>query len=236
MDDFQTTRWSMVLAARQGSSSSGREALAELCEVYWYPLYAFVRRRVGPEEALDLTQGFFTDLLDRNTLDRVDPAAGKFRAFLLASMKNFLSHEREKAGAQKRGGDIVRFSLDARMAEERYAEEPRDERTPEHLFERRWAWTVLDRVSDRLQEEFEEAGKAKHHQALAGYLSDPGRGRPYSEVAAELATSEAAIKMAVRRMRQRYGTLLREEISQTVSSADEIDREIRQLLEVVRAG
>jgi RNA polymerase sigma-70 factor (ECF subfamily) len=234
VDEFQTTRWSMVLAAKRGDSAAGRKALAELCEIYWYPLYVFVRRRAGGEEALDLTQGFFADLLGRNPLARIDPAAGKFRAFLLASLKNYLSREREKAATLKRGGDLTHFSLDARRAEERYGEEPRDEQTPERLFERTWARTVLDRVADRLRTEFEDAGKIEQHRALEGFLTQPGRGRGYGEVARDLGTSEAAVKMAVRRMRKRFGLLLRDEIAQTVSSSQEVDREIRHLLSVAR--
>lgn len=236
MDPFPTTRWTMVLSAARDGGEGGREALAQLCEIYWYPLYAFVRRRVGADEALDLTQGFFADLQGRGALGRVDRDAGKFRAFLLASLKNYLSRERERAGAQRRGGGAIHISLDARLAEKAWLEEPADERTPERLFERAWALTVLDRVSDRLRDEYERAGKGDQHRALAGFLTDPEGGPAYAQVAVTLASTEAAVKMIVRRMRQRFGALLRDEIAQTVASPREIDQEIRHLFGAVREG
>ncbi|ANM31697.1 hypothetical protein ABI59_22265 [Acidobacteria bacterium Mor1] len=233
---FETTKWSLVLAAREPSDPSGREALAELCSIYWYPLYAFVRRRTGDADAArDLTQGFFADLLERSAFDRVDPAAGRFRSFLLASFKNFLSHERERAAAQKRGGGTSPVSLDADEAEERYRFEPADDRTPERVFERSWALAVLDQVSGRLRSELIEAGKAGQYDALSGYLTGEGD-KPYKQVAEELGTSEAAVKMAVRRLRQRYGTLLREEIAHTVTDEDQVDRELKHLLTTVQEG
>lgn len=231
---FSTTNWSLVVAAGKRDATS-RAALEELCGLYWFPLFAFVRRRSGSADAaLDLTQGFFAELLERNPLDRVDPSAGRFRSFLLASVKNYLSHERERSSAQKRGGGKAPIPLDADAAEERFAIDPGHERTPEKLFEYHWAMTVLERVADRLAAEFAEAGKQREHRALAPFLTGGGRG--YREIAEELATTEGAIKMAVRRMRQRYGVLLREQVAQSVADPAEVDAELRHLLAVVRDG
>ncbi len=232
---FSTTNWSLVLAARKADDPAGRAALEELCRLYWFPLFAFVRRRSGDAEAAhDLTQGFFAELLERKPFDRVDPSAGSFRSFLLASIKNYLSHERERAGALKRGGGRAPIPLDADEAEARYTIDPGHDSTPERLFEYHWAMTVLDEAARRLQAEMHEAGKQREHRLLSPYLTEGGRQRSYREIADELDSSEGAVKMAVRRLRKRYGTMLREQVAQSVGSPDEVDRELRHLLDVVR--
>lgn len=233
---FQTTKWSLVLAARERDDPAGRDALAELCRAYWYPLYAFVRRRTGEaERARDLTQGFFAEILERDALRRVDPDVGRFRAFLLASVKHYISNERERERALKRGGGRAPISLDADEAEERYRIEPKDDRTPELAFERNWAATVLDRAARRLEAEFAQAGKLDDFKVLSPFLTGAGEGVPYKQVAETLGTTEAAVKMAVRRLRQRYGAVLRDVIAQTVNAVDQVDRELRHLLEIVAA-
>ncbi len=234
--NFHTTNWSLVLAAA-GDDPSGRAALEELCRTYWFPLFAFVRRRTGdPDAAMDLTQGFFADLLERAALRRVDPAAGAFRNFLLASIKNHMSHERGRAAALKRGGGKTLVPLDAEAAERRYAVEPAHDRTPESLFEYHWAMAVLDGASRRLEEELEAAGKGREYRALAPFLIEGGSSRPYRDVAEELGTSEGAVKMAVRRLRQRYGAMLREQVALGVADPGQVDGELRHLLSVVRDG
>lgn len=231
---FRTTKWSVVRAARARDEPGSADALARLCEVYWYPLYFFVRRLGhGVDEARDLTQGYFLRLMERNYLDDVRPEAGKFRSFLLASMKHYLANVRREAAALKRGGPAPPISLDLDAAEARYRHEPADERTPDKAYERRWALAVIERANTRLREEFEAAGKPDQHRLLAGYLSGDERQRPYSQAARELETSEAAVKMAVSRMRRRYGRILREEIAATVGDPAEVDAEVRYLLSIV---
>lgn len=232
---FPTTRWSMVLAARAGPTGESREALAGLCEAYWYPLYAFVRRRGSDrDEALDLTQGFFERLLEQRYLDDLRPGEGRFRSFLLSSLKHYVSNERARSSAEKRGGGSPAISLDAEDAAERYRLEPRDERTPERAYERAWARTVLDRVSRRLQEEFGAAGKGKLFAVLAPSLTGSEPARPHRESAEALGLSEDAVKMSLLRMRRRFGRLLRDEIAQTVEDDEQVDDELRYLLAAVR--
>lgn len=230
---FETTSWQLVLAARDGPTSESRQALARLCEAYWYPLYAFVRQQgFDAEEARDLTQGYFTSLLDKSYLQDVEPTSGRFRSFLLASLKHFLSKEREKASAVKRGGRVRVISLDVDGAEDRYAVEPVDRLDPEAVFERRWALTVLERAMRRLEKEFVECGKQQRFERLHGYLTSAEPRAPYRQVAAELEMSEGAVREAVRRMRQRFGHLLREEIAETVADPADLDVEVRHLLSV----
>jgi len=236
-DQFTTTRWSRVLAARERSDPGSREALAGLCEAYWYPLYAFVRRQgYDADKASDLTQGYFAALMEKDYLDDVRPERGKFRSFLLASLKHHVSHERERERAAKRGGPAPPISLDREIAERRYRDEPRDDATPETLYERRWAWTVIDRAQARLRLEMQLAGKGERFEHLAGFVFGGGSDRSYRDVAAESGISEAAIAMAVRRLRQRLGDLMRQEIADTVGDPRDVDEEIRHLLTVVRTG
>jgi RNA polymerase sigma-70 factor (ECF subfamily) len=234
MGRFQTTNWSLVLAARDEPSTVGREALEALCERYWYPLYACVRAwGHDPDASRDLTQGFFALLLEKDYLEEVRPEAGRFRSFLLSSLRHFLSHEREKERALKRGGGTTPISLDSDTAENRFANELADDLTPEEVFERRWALTVLDRALDRLRLELEARGEPERFDRLKQFLTGERPHPSYRDVAAELAMTEAAVKAAVHRLRRRLGRLLREEIGETVAKADEVDDEVRFLLRVV---
>ncbi len=235
-DRFATTHWSQVLAARDASDSQARLALETLCESYWYPLYAYIRRR-GHDgaDASDLTQAFFAELLEKKAFREVDPAKGRFRSFLLASLRHFLSHEREKARAQKRGGGTRTISLDASEAEARFRLESwADRLTPEQVFERRWGLTAMERAMDRLQVESGSGDRDRQFERLRSYLTGSEPRTPYRDTAQALGMSEAAVKMAVRRLRQRYGRLLRQEIAHTVADPAEIDDEVRHLLAVVR--
>ena len=219
-----------MLAAAGSEDSRGRQALARLCQVYWYPLYAFVRRHGhGPHDAQDLTQEFFVRLLEKDYLGDVDRSKGKFRSFLLAALKHFLSKERARAKTLKRGGGRTLLPLDTLSAEDRYRREPEDNATAEKLFERRWALTLLDRVLTRLSEEYETTGKRAMFEQLQGCLTGDSDLLPYAELAARLGTTEGAVKVAVHRLRRRYRGVLREEIAQTVADPAEIDDEIHQL-------
>jgi RNA polymerase sigma-70 factor (ECF subfamily) len=231
---FATTSWTKVLAAREAPSADSRQALEALCRVYWYPLYALVRREGhDAEESRDLTQAYFAELLEKGYLDDYDPARGRFRAFLKASVKHFLSKQREKAQTWKRGGRAEVLSLDAQDVEGRYRNEPADRLTPEEIFERRWALTVLERALARLRREQEDTDRAKEFARLEGYLTGEQAGERYREVARELDTSEAAVKATVHRLRQRFGQLLRAEIEETVSSTEDVDDEVKHLLGVI---
>lgn len=231
---FATTSWTMVLAAREGPSTESRQALEALCRVYWYPLYAFVRRQGhDADESRDLTQAYFAELLEKAYLEDYDPSRGRFRVFLQASVKHFLSKQREKAQAWKRGGRTDIVSLDAQDVEGRYRLEPADRLTPEELYERRWALTVLERALGALRREQDDAGRAKEFARLEGFLTGEQAMAPYREVAQELAMSQAAVKTAVHRLRQRFGQVLRAEIADTVSSPEEVDDEVKHLLGVV---
>ena len=227
---FTTTHWSLVLAAAGSEDARGREALASLCQVYWYPLYAFVRRQGhGPHDAQDLTQEFFVQLLEKEYLGDADRSKGKFRSFLLAALKHFLSKQWARAKTLKRGGGRTLVPLDTLSAEDRYCREPEDNATPERLFERRWAVTLLDRVLTRLSKEYEATGKQAMFARLQGCLTGDRDLLPYAELAAKLGMTEGAVKVAVHRLRQRYRGVLRDEIAQTVADPTEIDDEIRQL-------
>jgi RNA polymerase sigma factor (sigma-70 family) len=228
---FASTHWSVVIAAR-GDTTDARTALATLCEAYWYPLYAFVRRQGhSPHDAQDLTQEFFFRLLAKGWLISVDRQNGKFRSWLLASMNHFLANEWDRAKAIKRGGQATFVPFDADSAEMRYRHEPTDPSTPERLFDRRWALTLLDRVLDRLCDEMTEAGKLAQFQALKGTLA--GEKTPYAAVAVALHSTEGAVKVAVHRLRERYRELLRNEIAQTVANPEEVDEELRHLFAVL---
>ncbi|MBI5772644.1 MAG: sigma-70 family RNA polymerase sigma factor [Verrucomicrobia bacterium] len=229
---FAETHWSLVLtAARGGDSTRAGDALAALCQTYWYPLYAFVRRQGhAPHDAQDLTQEFFARLLAKNWLADVNRERGRFRSFLLAAMKHFLANEWDKAQAQKRGGGEHNFfSLDAESAEGRYALEPADTATADKLFERRWALTLLDRVLARLKDEHDTPAKRAQFDALKGCLTGASASAPYAELAVKLGMSEGAVKVAAHRLRQRYRELLRAEIAATVGTAAEVDEELRHL-------
>jgi RNA polymerase sigma-70 factor (ECF subfamily) len=231
---FVTTHWSVVLAARQQDSPASTQALAKLCSVYWYPLYAYVRRRGHQEQdAQDLTQEFFARLFQRNFLQRVSPDKGRFRSFLLASLKNFLANQWDRMQTQKRGGGGTFVPLDWQIAENRYALEPIDKATPEALYERRWALTLMEQVMTSLRQEYAQNEKSGLFDQLKGFLSGEDRSMTYVELAAQHGVSESAVKMAVLRLRQRYGQLLRQEIAHTVSTPEEVEEEIRHLIAVV---
>lgn len=231
---FATTRWSVVLAARDRGEPQAQEALAALCAAYWYPLYAFIRRRGNdPERARDLTQEFFARLLEKDVLAGVDRGKGRFRSFLLAACTHFLANERDRRDAQKRGGGRAPVSIDALEAEARYRREPRDELTPERLFERRWALTLLGQVLERLDGEMARAGKADLFARLKPALLGERGAAPYAEVAAELGTTEGAVKVTVHRLRRRYRAILAEEIARTIDDPARVDDEIRDLFAAV---
>lgn len=228
-DHFATTQWSLVLAAQDGTSPEARAALAALCRSYWYPLYAFIRRQgFDVDQAQDLIQEFFTRLLEKDFLAMVDREKGKFRSFLLKACTHFLANERDRARAQKRGGgrELVSFPVD--HAERRYGQEPSHMLTPERLFERHWALTLLEQVLARLKNEMTRAEKGRLFERLKTFLTGD-RGEPYRRLAAELGMTEGAVKVAVHRLRQRYRELLLEEIGRTVEDPADVDEEIDRL-------
>lgn len=227
---FAATRWSIVIAAGHRSSPDSRRALESLCQTYWYPLYVYVRRRVTDvHEAQDLTQEFFTTLLERNALEAADRERGRFRSFLLTACRNFLADEWDKAKAQKRGGGRRTIPLNFQDAESRYSFEPADDLTPERLYEQQWALTFLEHVLSRLHDEFVAKGKEHHFQALKPFLSGDNEAGSYEAAARELGISEAAARVTAYRMRRRYREILRAEIAETVAELCEVDDEIRSL-------
>jgi RNA polymerase sigma factor (sigma-70 family) len=228
---FATTHWSMVLQAGANNSPQASEALAWLCHTYWYPLYVFVRRQ-GHEvaDAQDLTQDFFARLLKLNYLRLADRDRGRFRTFLLTSLKHFLINEWNKASRQKRGAGHPLISLDAEGTETRFLAEPADDRTPEKAFERRWALLVLGRVLDQLEAEFVAAGRVQLFDELKSFLSGEEVESSYAEIGRRLGMSEGNMKVTVHRLRHRYRELLRKEISLTVEDPESIDEEIRDLI------
>jgi RNA polymerase sigma factor (sigma-70 family) len=233
-DWFTTTHWSVVLSARDQDSPQAAAALEKLCRTYWYPLYAYVRRQGHNEpSAKDLTQEFFVRLLQKHRLDHVQREKGRFRSFLLASLKHFLTDEWDKARAQKRGSGQTLLSLDDDTAEDRYRLEPADTMTADKLFEQRWALTLLDQAKTRLKEEYAQAGKADLYERLRVFEAGDPAAPTYSEVAAEFGLTESAVKSAAHRLRQRYGELVREEVAHTVDSPTEIDEELRHLIGVL---
>jgi len=229
---FPTTRWSLVVAASDPKRKEVRSALASLCENYWYPLYAYLRRRGYPaDQAQDLTQEFFIRVLEGRHLDRADPEKGRFRSFLLTSLKFFVADEEDRNRAQKRGGGAL-LPLEFSSGEERYQREPAHDETPERIFERRWALSVLDRVVEKLREEFVRHGRPEHFERLKVFLlghSDT----PYAALAHEMNTSEGALKVAIHRLRKRYRELFRQEIADTVADAAEVESELRFLATVL---
>jgi RNA polymerase sigma-70 factor (ECF subfamily) len=227
---FATTHWSVILAAADSSSPQHEPALSTLCQAYWFPLYAYLRRRgYDTHQAEDYTQGFFAGILERQGLRRADPKYGKFRSFLLASLKNFLSDEWDRSRAQKRGGDKKILSLDLDTAESRYAREPAHRLSAEKLFERSWALTVLKQAMDRLKAESTTPDKQRLFDRLKVYITAERDAAAYRQVGAELDMTEGAVKVAVHRLRRRYRELVRDEIAQTVTTEAQVDEEIRDL-------
>ncbi len=224
----------MVVEAGRRSSPKAAEALATLCGIYWFPLYAYVRRQGhSADDAQDLTQEFFLRLLDKQTLRFADRERGRFRSFLLASMKNFLAKQWRRGGAQKRGGGRSVISLDFDDGENRYRLEPSHDVTPEKIFERQWALTLLERALTQLHVEFETRGRIELFDGLKMFLGGQKSTVPYRELAAPLKLSEGAVKVAVHRMRRRYRALLREEVRQTIGAAEDVDEELRQLFDAL---
>lgn len=227
---FVTTHWSVVLAAGNSASPRAADALEQLCRVYWYPLYAFVRRSGHDEEpAKDLTQGFFERFLERNYLQDVDRQRGRFRSFLLASLKHFLANEWHRQRAQRRGGGARILAFDERVIETYERQDSALALSPEKIFERRWAMAMLEAVRRRLQAEHDAAGKGALFAALVVYLAGERDAPPHAHIAPRLNMTVEAVKKAVQRLRRRYGELLREEIAQTVAHPSEIDDELRCL-------
>ncbi len=227
---FKTTHWSVVLNAARTDNARANPALAKLCQTYWYPLYTYIRRSGHPtEEAKDLTQEFFARLLEKNYLQGIEVDKGKFRSFLLTALKRFLANEWDRANRLKRGGGHQIISLDAEDTENRYRLEPVDPMTPEKLFERRWANTLLGQVMAALEGEFAAAGKGQFFKELKPFLSGDDEHASYAEISRRVEVSEGALRVNVHRLRQRYRELLRLEIANTVERPEEIDDEIRYL-------
>jgi RNA polymerase sigma factor (sigma-70 family) len=236
---FQTTRWTIVMRAAQSQAQGGQFALAELCRLYWYPLYLFARRRgYSPHDAQDMTQSFFMHLVEHRALQEVDRLKGKFRSFLLASFQNHLTDAFDRAHRLKRGGDREFIQLDAQEAEERYRLEPVEFLTPEKIFDARWAMTVLGEALKQLHLEYTAAGKASTFEVLKAFL-DPDNSTTlpsYDEAANRLQVTSGAVKTTIHRLRKRYTALLRAEVGRTVSDPEEVDEEIHALCEALIAA
>jgi RNA polymerase sigma factor (sigma-70 family) len=236
---FHTTQWTVIMLAAQSKTPEGKAALAELYEIYWFPVYALARRRGhSPHDAQDLTQSFFVDFMEREALTHVDQLKGKFRSFLLVSFQNYLSVEARRAGCLKRGGAAEFVSLDTMDAEDRYVVEPAEYLTPEKFFDARWAMNLLTQVLSRLGQAYANEGKTPTFEALKVFL-DPINSRSppsYEEVASRIQVSTGAAKTLIHRMRKRFTALLREEVGRTVSDPSEIDEEIHALCEALIAS
>lgn len=230
---FPSTHWSVVLAAGQEDGGEASQALERLCRTYWYPLYLYVRKRGhAPEEAQDLTQEFFLRLLQKRSIASADPVKGRFRSFLLGALKHFLADEHDRAEAKKRGGGQTIVSWEQEYAEERFGAEPADELSPDKLFDRRWALTVLEQAANRLRAHYEAEGQARQFEALKGYVTGDEAALSYAQTAAGLGMSESAVKSAIFRLRRRYHDLVRDEVAQTVADAQELEAEIGHLMTV----
>jgi RNA polymerase sigma factor (sigma-70 family) len=228
---FVTTHWSVVVAAGRNDTTRARNALENLCRTYWYPLYAYTRRwGHSPEDAEDLTQDFFAKLIAKGFLEAADREKGRFRSFLLVMLKRFLANEWDRAHARKRGGGKPALSLDISAAEELYRIEPADTLTPDKVYDRRWALTLLQKTMTRLRDELAAEGRSAQFDNLKVFLTAERGANPYSELAASLGQSEGALRAAVHRMRKRFRELFREEIAHTVASPNDIEAELRDLM------
>ncbi len=231
---FATTRWSLVLAAGDDASAHGREALEQLCRAYWFPLYAFIRRRGHDADAAqDLTQGFFARLLERNDLAGLTRDGGKFRSFLLTALNHFLANEHERASALKRGGGLATLSLDDDTAEDRYLREPSHAESPDRLFERQWALSLMENALWQLAGEQSSAGKAAVFAAVRPFLSREPEAGEYAALAARLNLAPGTLAVQVHRLRERYRQLVRAAVADTVDSPLEVEAEMRHLLAVL---
>jgi RNA polymerase sigma-70 factor (ECF subfamily) len=233
---FPTTHWSLILSSASDSGAQAETALAELCRAYWYPVYSFIRARsASADAAQDLTQEFFLFLLTRGIFASADPTAGRFRSYLVTSVKHFLADQADRRNAQKRGGGVVTLPIDLGMAEERFARDVAYSETPERIFDRQWALTVVMQACDQLREALDREGRGGQFERLRGYL--PGGSEPSSSasLAEELGMSEGALKVAIHRLRRRYRELLRANVSHTLADPKEIDDEIRFLLNSLSA-
>lgn len=231
---FATTRWSLIVAAGRSSAPEARAAMETLCQCYWTPLYEFARRRGSPSaDAADLTQGFFAVLLEKDYLQTADQDRGRFRSFLLTAFKRFLMNEHDRATALKRGGGVQVVAINADEAESHVGIEPADDRTPEILFERRWAITLLDRVLGQLEQEMSEKGRSQLFECCRGCLTGVGLDEQYASIASRCGVTEAAVKVTVHRLRARYRELLIEEVRQTVASDADVADELQALMRAV---
>jgi RNA polymerase sigma factor (sigma-70 family) len=236
---FQTTRWSAVLLSAQTQAPGSDLAREEFCQLYWYPLYAFIRKRgYNPDDARDLTQGFFLFLFDHKTLQRATPTRGRFRSFLLSSLKNYLSTAYHRDNAIKRGGKIEFVAVDFGGSEDRYSREPADSLTAEQIFDARWALTLLDQAVNRLREEYAAQAKLTVFETLKPFLDVAGVEQTpgYSAVAEKLNVSGGGVKTLIHRLRKRYSEILRATVAQTVANPSEIDNEIRSLCDALIAA
>lgn len=231
---FATTHWSVVLAAGQGAGPEVEAALEKLCQTYWYPLYAYARRQgKNPHDAQDLTQGFFAHFLEKDYFRLADREKGKFRSFLLTALKRYLVNEYDRSNTRKRGGGKLHIALDTATAEELYSFEAGAESNVDKLYDRNWALTVLEQARNRLKEEYAKEGKAERYEQLAQFLPGAKAEATYAQVAGRLGVAEGTIKSDMHRIKLRFGQLLRAEIAHTVSSADQVDEEIRYLIEAI---
>jgi RNA polymerase sigma-70 factor (ECF subfamily) len=231
---FATTHWSVVLAARAGDSLRAAEALETLCRTYWYPLYTFVRRQgQNPQDAEDLVQEFFARLLQKNFLKAVNPERGRFRTFLSMAMKRFMANEWDRQQARKRGGGQIPLPLDTTLAERRYQDGAAVEMSADLAFDRQWAITLLEAALSRIGQEQERLGKGPEFHVLKQFLTVGKEAIPYHKIAVQLRVSDAAVRMAAHRLRRRFREIFREEITQTVANATDVDEEIRHLLRVL---
>lgn len=231
---FETTQWTLVVEAGEGDDRLAREALASLCQSYWHPVYAYLRARgLDRQRAEDVTQGFFTRLIETGSVRHARRERGRFRSFLLASLENYLSNERQRERALKRGGGRPMLRLETDLVEDRLAAEPTAGKTPEDLFVEQWAFAVLDRVTGALAAEMRGRGQGEQFEALRGHLTGGGVGERYQDVAARLGMTEGSVKVRVHRMRKRFGELLRDEVAQVVASPGDVDDELAALLGAV---
>jgi RNA polymerase sigma-70 factor (ECF subfamily) len=236
---FHTTRWTLVLVSAQNEGQAAQVALAELCQIYWYPLYAFARRRgYSPDDSQDLTQGFFLDLLKHQALTRVDRLKGKFRSFLLASFENYLSVQARAAHCLKRGGQQRLIHVDAESAENRYRLEPTDDLSPEKIFDARWANALLEHSMVQLADEYHSKGKESVFEALKDFvgIGNENVGGSYDEAAKALNVGLGTVKTFIYRLRKRYIEIVRQEVARTVSDPAEINSEIHALCDALIAA